>query len=89
MVGGAGYTRDPITAQGVTDAFRNTELCASAIDESLDGRRPFEVAMAAYQSAFPLWCPAGTRRRSRRWPIKWWTPTPTYTTSRATYSLSV
>jgi flavin-dependent dehydrogenase len=51
LVGDAGYTRDPITAQGISDAFRDAELCAAALDESLDGRRPFEVAMAAYQRA--------------------------------------
>jgi flavin-dependent dehydrogenase len=51
LVGDAGYTRDPITAQGITDAFRDAELCASAIDESLDGRRPYDAAMADYQQA--------------------------------------
>jgi 2-polyprenyl-6-methoxyphenol hydroxylase-like FAD-dependent oxidoreductase len=51
LVGDAGYTRDPITAQGITDAFRDAELCATAVDESLDGRCLFEVAMAAYQQA--------------------------------------
>ena len=51
LVGDAGYIRDPITAQGITDAFRDAELCATALDESLDGRRPFDVAMAAYQEA--------------------------------------
>jgi flavin-dependent dehydrogenase len=49
LVGDAGYLRDPVTAQGITDAFRDAELCSAALDESLDGRRPFEVAMAAYQ----------------------------------------
>ena len=51
LVGDAGYIRDPITAQGITDAFRDAELCAAALDDSLDGRRPFAVAMAAYQQA--------------------------------------
>lgn len=51
LVGDAGYTRDPITAQGITDAFRDAELCADALDQSLDGKRSFEVAMAAYQQA--------------------------------------
>ena len=51
LVGDAGYTRDPITAQGITDAFRDAEMCSAALDESLDGRRPFEVAMAGYQQA--------------------------------------
>ena len=51
LVGDAGYLRDPITAQGISDAFRDAELCATALDESLDGRRPFEEAMGAYQAA--------------------------------------
>lgn len=49
LVGDAGYTRDPITAQGMTDAFRDAELCANAIDQSFSGGRPFAEAMAEYQ----------------------------------------
>ena len=49
LVGGAGYTRDPITAQGITDAFRDAELCAAALDDSFNGIRPFAEAMAGYQ----------------------------------------
>jgi 2-polyprenyl-6-methoxyphenol hydroxylase-like FAD-dependent oxidoreductase len=48
LVGDAGYTRDPITAQGITDAFRDAELCASAIDQAFTAR-PFDAAMADYQ----------------------------------------
>lgn len=51
LVGDAGYIRDPITAQGVTDAFRDAEACASALDDVFSGRRPFEDAMPAYQRA--------------------------------------
>ena len=50
LVGDAGYNKDPITAQGITDAFRDAELCASALDDALAGRRGFEEAMAAYQA---------------------------------------
>ena len=50
LVGDAGYNKDFITAQGITDAFRDAELCANALDESLAGTRPFEVAMGEYQS---------------------------------------
>jgi flavin-dependent dehydrogenase len=50
LVGDAGYTRDPITAQGITDAFRDAELCANALDETFSGRCPFPDAMAAYQA---------------------------------------
>ena len=31
LVGDAGYNKDPITAQGITDAFRDAELCAVAL----------------------------------------------------------
>ncbi len=51
LVGDAGYTRDFITAQGISDAFRDAELCVTAVDESLSGARPFDEAMGACQSA--------------------------------------
>ena len=37
LVGDAGYHKDPITAQGMLDAFRDAELLARAIDDGLDG----------------------------------------------------
>jgi 2-polyprenyl-6-methoxyphenol hydroxylase-like FAD-dependent oxidoreductase len=49
LVGDAGYTRDPVTAQGISDAFRDAELCAAALHEAFDGRRSFEDAMSDYQ----------------------------------------
>jgi flavin-dependent dehydrogenase len=49
LVGDAGYNKDPITAQGISDAFRDAELCSTALDESFDGRQSFDDAMAAYQ----------------------------------------
>ena len=50
LVGDAGYNKDFITAQGITDAFRDAELCATALDESLSGARAFDDAMGEYQS---------------------------------------
>ena len=50
LVGDAGYNKDFITAQGIQDAFRDAELCATALDESFSGARPFDVAMGDYQS---------------------------------------
>jgi 2-polyprenyl-6-methoxyphenol hydroxylase-like FAD-dependent oxidoreductase len=50
LVGDAGYTKDFITALGISDAFRDAELCATALHEALSGARPFEAAMAGYQS---------------------------------------
>ncbi|HZD22143.1 MAG TPA: NAD(P)/FAD-dependent oxidoreductase, partial [Acidimicrobiia bacterium] len=35
LVGDAGYTKDNISAHGISDALRDAELCARAIDQSL------------------------------------------------------
>jgi 2-polyprenyl-6-methoxyphenol hydroxylase-like FAD-dependent oxidoreductase len=51
LVGDAGYNKDFITAQGISDAFLDAERCATAIDESLSARRGFEDAMGAWQAA--------------------------------------
>ena len=51
LVGDAGYNKDPITAQGISDAFHDAELCAAALDEALSGRRGFDEAMADYHAA--------------------------------------
>jgi 2-polyprenyl-6-methoxyphenol hydroxylase-like FAD-dependent oxidoreductase len=50
LVGDAGYNKDFITAQGITDAFRDAELCAVALDEAFSGERSFDAAMGEYQS---------------------------------------
>jgi 2-polyprenyl-6-methoxyphenol hydroxylase-like FAD-dependent oxidoreductase len=49
LVGDAGYNKDFITAQGIHDAFRDAELCATALDETFSGARSFEAAMGEYQ----------------------------------------
>jgi flavin-dependent dehydrogenase len=49
LVGDAGYNKDPITAQGITDAFRDAELCATALDQTFTGARAFDDAMGDYQ----------------------------------------
>jgi flavin-dependent dehydrogenase len=51
LVGDAGYMKDFMTAQGITDAFRDAELCANALHASLSGADSFDAAMAKYQSA--------------------------------------
>jgi flavin-dependent dehydrogenase len=51
LVGDAGHTKDPITAQGISDAFSDAELCSAALHDSLTGARPFDDAMADYQKA--------------------------------------
>jgi flavin-dependent dehydrogenase len=38
LVGDAGYHKDPYLAQGITDAFRDAELLADALDQGFSGR---------------------------------------------------
>jgi 2-polyprenyl-6-methoxyphenol hydroxylase-like FAD-dependent oxidoreductase len=49
LVGDAGYNKDPITAQGINDAFRDAERCAIALDQAFTGARTFDEAMTDYQ----------------------------------------
>ena len=51
LVGDAGYNRDPITAQGINDAFRDAEQCAAALDRTFSGTEAFDAVMGAYQRA--------------------------------------
>ena len=69
LVGDAGYNKDPITAQGITDAFRDAELCATALDQTFSGARAFDDAMGDYQRrATSTRCRCtNSRVSSRRW----------------------
>jgi 2-polyprenyl-6-methoxyphenol hydroxylase-like FAD-dependent oxidoreductase len=49
LVGDAGYHKDPITAQGISDAFRDAELLADALDAGFSGAAPLEEALAGYE----------------------------------------
>lgn len=51
LIGDAAYNRDPIMGQGISEAFRQAELLAKAIDETLSGERPTEEALRDYQDA--------------------------------------
>ena len=51
LVGDAGYNKDFITAQGISDAFRDAEQLTTALDASFSASRSYEEAMAGYQSA--------------------------------------
>jgi 2-polyprenyl-6-methoxyphenol hydroxylase-like FAD-dependent oxidoreductase len=50
LVGDAGYSRDFITAQGITDAFLDAEELARALDDTLSAKTPFAEALAGYQA---------------------------------------
>lgn len=49
LVGDAGYHKDPLLALGISDAFRDAELLAEAIDAGLSGVEPLPGALAAYE----------------------------------------
>ncbi len=51
LVGDAGYNRDPITAQGITDAFLDADDLARAIDDGFTGRRALREALAEHEVA--------------------------------------
>ena len=76
LVGDAGYNKDFITAQGISDAFRDAELCANALDESLlrdprlrcgDGRatNPRATSTSCRCTSSPASSPCSRRRRPR------------------------
>jgi 2-polyprenyl-6-methoxyphenol hydroxylase-like FAD-dependent oxidoreductase len=49
LAGDAGYIKDPITAQGISDAFHDAERCATALDKWLAGHSSFDDALGDYQ----------------------------------------
>src|SRR6266542_4199608 len=49
LVGDAGLVMDPITGQGISDAFRDAELLAEAVGAGLGGGEPLARALAGYQ----------------------------------------
>jgi flavin-dependent dehydrogenase len=49
LAGDAGYHKDPSTAQGIADSFRDAELLSDAIDQGLSGRGPLSEALADYE----------------------------------------
>jgi 2-polyprenyl-6-methoxyphenol hydroxylase-like FAD-dependent oxidoreductase len=49
LVGDAGYAKDPITAQGISDAFIDAEVLSEALDAAFSGRRPFDEALGRRQ----------------------------------------
>ena len=51
LVGDAGYNRDPITAQGISDAFIDAAMLAEALSTWLSGNGTFEELMEAHEAA--------------------------------------
>jgi 2-polyprenyl-6-methoxyphenol hydroxylase-like FAD-dependent oxidoreductase len=48
LVGDVGYNKDPITAQGITDAFLDAERCADAVDQWLGHGASYDDVMGAW-----------------------------------------
>jgi flavin-dependent dehydrogenase len=51
LVGDAGYHKNPITAMGINDAFRDAGLVAEGLHDAFAGERSFQAAMGDYQQA--------------------------------------
>ena len=49
LVGDAGYHRDAVTAHGISDAFRDAEFLACALDQALSAGAEERTALARYQ----------------------------------------
>jgi flavin-dependent dehydrogenase len=49
LAGDAGHHRDPCGAWGISDALRDADHLAEAVDAGLSGRRPLEEALADYE----------------------------------------
>jgi 2-polyprenyl-6-methoxyphenol hydroxylase-like FAD-dependent oxidoreductase len=49
LVGDAGYHHDAVTAYGISDAFRDAELLAVALDQALSGAAEESTALARYE----------------------------------------
>jgi flavin-dependent dehydrogenase len=50
LVGDAGNHKDPNGAHGISDAFRDAELLADAVDKGFSGRQLLEEALAEYET---------------------------------------
>src|SRR4029077_11044116 len=49
LVGDAGLVMDPMTGQGIGNAFRDADLVSDALVDGLGGARPPQEALADYQ----------------------------------------
>jgi flavin-dependent dehydrogenase len=49
LVGDAGYHKDPVLAQGISDAFRCAQWLADAVHAGFSGARPLGEALAEYR----------------------------------------
>jgi 2-polyprenyl-6-methoxyphenol hydroxylase-like FAD-dependent oxidoreductase len=60
LVGDAGLVMDPLTGQGIGNAFRDAESLGEAVSAGLGGETPMDQALAGYQrrrdrAVLPMW----------------------------------
>lgn len=60
LVGDAGYHKDPVGAQGITNSFQSAELLVEAVDQAFSREIPLIQALALYEQkrdekALPLY----------------------------------
>ena len=51
LAGDAGYHKDPLLGQGITDAFRDATMLSGALHAGFSGQAPLEEALAGYEKA--------------------------------------
>ena len=51
LVGDAGYHKDPVLAQGISDGLRDSGLLAQAVRDVIGGTATWESAMSQYEAA--------------------------------------
>jgi flavin-dependent dehydrogenase len=51
LVGDAGYHKDPILAQGISDSFRDAGLLANALHNVFAGQAAWDAALSGYEAA--------------------------------------
>lgn len=49
LVGDAGYIKDPVAAQGITNSFSHAEMLAEALNDGLSGCCEMQEALAGYE----------------------------------------
>lgn len=50
LAGDAGHHKDPITAQGISDAFDDAEMLAAAVHQGLTSAEPMQQQLAGYEA---------------------------------------
>jgi 2-polyprenyl-6-methoxyphenol hydroxylase-like FAD-dependent oxidoreductase len=80
LVGDAGYNRDPITAQGISDAFIDAEMLVEALSTFLSGDDTFELREIASAPGWQGYLSSAAKANARygRAIEAWWVYRPDF-----------